>query len=114
MPTTTTKTGKPSILDKMSKEKEMPVPTRGRGLAPETIAVRDELNQCMKDRDIRSFSDVTVDGKDDYARIVRNAANHVDFEVSTRYDKSSKKLYWGPKEVMDELAEKRINGEDES
>lgn len=104
MPTTKAAAPKGGIMDKMSKETSMPVATRGRGLAPETIAVRDELLQCMKDHDIRSFSDVTAENKEDYAKIVRNAGNHVDFDVSTRHDRAAKKLYWGPKVVMDELS----------
>lgn len=101
-----TKGTQSSILSKMNKETAMPVPTRGRGLAPETIAVRDELIECMEKNEIRSFSDVTVDNKDEFSRIVRNAGSHVDFEIATRHDKAANKLYWGPKSVMDSLASK--------
>lgn len=108
MPTATaTKADTKNILGKMNKETAMPVPTRGRGLAPETIAVRDELIECMEKGEIRSFSDVTVENKEEFSRIVRNAGSHVDFDISTRHDKAASKLYWGPKEVMDRLANKK-------
>lgn len=100
-------TGKPDILASMNKETAMPVPTRGRGLAPETIAVRDELLECMEKGEIRSFSNVTVENKEEFSRIVRNAGSHVDFEIATRHDKAASKLYWGPKSVMDDLASKK-------
>jgi hypothetical protein len=94
---------------KIGKVEKLDEPLRGRGFSAEVIAVRAELEACLTDRQGRSFDDVSEDEKEEYARIVRSAGSmrgKDEIKVTTRYVRSTNKLLWGPKEVMDELSKK--------
>lgn len=96
-----------SLLDSMEVEEELNIPLRGRGYDPDVIAIRETLEQSLTDRKARSFKNVEEGDRETYARKVRTAGEmkgKPTIKVATRYDKHSKKLIWGPDEVLREMA----------
>lgn len=107
---TTTKTA-PTEVKGLAIEsiEKLDEPMRGRGYSPEVLQVREALEASLKDRQGRSFLIGTEDGwetkKTEMENLVRRAAKAGDeVKVSIRFAKSTGRLMWGPKEVMDELA----------
>ena len=106
MPTTTKDKG---ILGSMEVETELSAPVRGRSVSPEVLAIRTELEKCLAEGTLRSFTNVEKDKREDFARKIRSAGSmngKDEIVVSTRYIPSDSKLIWGPRSVMDQLSSK--------
>lgn len=97
------------LFQSMQVEDKINVPLRGRGTDPDVIKIREELETMLKDKTARSFQNVAADRREFYARKIRAAATlkgHDEIKVTTRYDKATSKLIWGPDSVLKALAAK--------
>lgn len=105
--TTTTAAKTPSLLDTMEVEESVLIPMRGRGFDPDVLAIRGELEKMQKEGGaVRSFKDVAEEDKETYGRKVRAAGKIAPaIKVSTRYDKRTSKLFWGPSANFESLGQ---------
>jgi hypothetical protein len=99
------------LIASMAVEEEVTVPLRGRGFDPDVIAIRAELEKSLEEGTARSFPNCADDKyRETLSRKVRTAGEKMtgkpEIKVSTRFDKSNNKLIWGPKSVLDALANK--------
>jgi hypothetical protein len=107
---TTQKTEAPTVSSLMASMETVDTidsPLRGRGYDADTLAIREQLEACLVDGKARSFPNVTEDKREDYARKIRTAGamkNKDKIKVSTRYNKATQKLIWGPAEVLRKLS----------
>lgn len=102
----------------MGEADKAPKISRGRkssGPVPEVIFCRQALEDSIKNEKLKTFEGVDPDRREFFARYIRAAANlegneHESFthsgqiELETRYDKSTKTLYFGPAELVRRLA----------
>lgn len=100
------------LFASMEVEESIHVPLRGRGLDPDVIKIREELEKMLTEGTARSFPNVEADKREFYARKVRSAGAMKteslgeEIKVTTRYDKNTKKLIWGPDSVLKALVAK--------
>jgi hypothetical protein len=99
-----------SLLDDMEVEEQITVPLRGRGTDPDLPKIVEELKKCLVDRNARSFKGITKENREPKARLIRKAGEIAEIEVTTRLDEPTGKLYWGPSEVMSEVAKRGQGG----
>ena len=99
------------LLAGMEVVEKVTLPRRGRGVDPDTIAIRKVLVQQMEEGTARSFSNVDKEKRETFARKIRAAGKLTnqgdekgEIKVSTRYDESAQKLIWGPESVLDALS----------
>ena len=107
MATATAAKGK-GILANMTVENKVTTPVRGRAVSEDVLAIRGELDKCVKDGTVRSFTGVTKDDREVFARKIRAAGTlrgHDEIKVSTRFIESEGKLIWGPTDVMNKLSQ---------
>ena len=99
----------PSLLDAMEVVDHLDVPMRGRTVSADTVLIREQLEECELEGKARSFTGVTKETRENFARKIRAAATmkgKPTIKVGTRFIESEGKLIWGPQSVLDQLQSK--------